>query len=79
MRGWQPDTSYVKHGFADPIYPEVLLDQCVLEGSCAERREAKPSRHQTERLAKVTSIEKHYAVGARLLIFPHGPRKYRSH
>src|SRR6266545_4371029 len=75
----QANPCYIKHGLADPIYPEVLFDQCVLKCSSAKWRQAKPSRHETKRLAEVTSIEKHHAIGTSLLILPHRAPKYGRH
>ena len=56
-RSRKTDPGYIKNRLADPIYPEILFDQCVLQRSCAKRRQTKPSRDQTESLAQMTGVE----------------------
>src|SRR6266567_8597551 len=75
----QANPCYVKHRLADPIYPEVFFDQCVLKCSSAEWCQAQPGRHETKRLAQVTGVEEHYAIGTRVTVLPHGAREHGRH
>src|SRR5437899_1148847 len=73
------DPRDIEHRLANSIYPEVLLDQSVLQRSCAKRRQAKPSRYETERLAQMARVEKHHTIGASKMILPHGAPKHCRH
>src|SRR6266404_2688322 len=75
----QANPCYIKHRLADAIYPEVFFDQCVLEGSSAKRRQTEPGCYQTKRLAQMTGVEEHHAIGTSVTILPHGARKDSRH
>src|SRR6266480_1279920 len=75
----QTDSCNIKDRLTDPIDPEVFFDQCVLKCSSAEWCQAKPGRHETKRLAQVTGVEKHYAIGTRVTVLPHGTREHGRH
>jgi hypothetical protein len=51
------DSSYIKHRLADPIDPQVVLDQRILQRGSAKWRQAEPSHHETKRLAQMSGIE----------------------
>ena len=73
------DFRNVQHRLANSIYPEVLLNQRVLESGCAKRRKPKPGRHETECLAQMAGIKKHHSIGARVMILPHGAGEHCCH
>src|SRR5207248_9003515 len=72
----QTDSCNIKDRLANSIDPEVFFDQCVLERCRTKRRQAKPSRHETERLAQMARVEKHHAICTSNATFPPGARKH---
>src|ERR1700683_5704049 len=75
----QADSRNIKNRFRNSIYPQVPLDQRVLECGCAEGSQSQPRCREAKRLTKMAGLEQNDSICPSSTVLPHGPREDRCH